>query len=160
MSFSTKQLSKSTYNLIKTSTTTKRTVFTMGVSIHGTRSGGHHSEPELGHNNMNVDHAPARVALSCQVAHGEFQDRRQRTNQRLHLADNTWKKRKDTKNICHTVNQRPFSPLVSLLYNWVSEVLKCLASWLKFLIHRRRWNHCLHQSELWGPLTVVFVIKQ
>lgn len=47
------------------------------------------SEPELGDEDVNVDDVLAGVALSCQVAHGQFQDRSQRANHRLHLANNT-----------------------------------------------------------------------
>lgn len=47
------------------------------------------SEPELGDEDVNVDDVLAGVALSCQVAHWQFQDCGQRANHRLHLANNT-----------------------------------------------------------------------
>lgn len=56
------------------------------------------SEPELGDEDVNVDDVLARVALGRQVAHGQLQYQRQRTNQRLHLTDDTWMRQRHTVN--------------------------------------------------------------
>lgn len=63
------------------------TVLTTNVLIHVVKFG--LSEPELRDKDMNVDDILAGVALSCQVAHGQFQYCSQWTNQSLHLANNT-----------------------------------------------------------------------
>lgn len=49
----------------------------------------HLSEPELRDEDVNVDDVLTRVTLGCQVAHGQFEYGSQRTNERLHLSNNT-----------------------------------------------------------------------
>lgn len=67
------------------------TVLTVDVIIHVVKQGSsRRSEPELGDKDMDVDDVLAGVTLGYQVAHGQFQHRSQWTNQRLHLANNTW----------------------------------------------------------------------
>ena len=65
------------------------TVLTRNVLIHVVKFGVHLSEPELRDEHMNVDDVLAGVALICQVAHRQSQYGSHRTNQRLHLANNT-----------------------------------------------------------------------
>lgn len=56
--------------------------------------GGELSEPELRHEDVNVDDVLTRVTLDRQVAHGQFEYRRQRASQRLHLPDDTSNRQK------------------------------------------------------------------
>lgn len=65
------------------------TVLTTDELIHVVKLGVHLSEPELRDEDVDVDDVLAGVTLGCQVAHGQFQYRSQRTNQRFHLSDDT-----------------------------------------------------------------------
>lgn len=57
------------------------------------------SEPELRHKDVNVDDVLAGVTLIRQVAHGKLQYCHQRTNQSLHLANDTWRRERGTASV-------------------------------------------------------------